>query len=238
MLRSEARLRQILLITDGCSNIGENPVDVAVEAFRKGISVNVIGVVDGGDMGRAGRQEALSIADAGGGMCRIVEPHNVAATAQMMTHQTMQLTLQQAVSQELQSVLGKTTEELPPEERARVSQVVDKLQEELTLELVVLVDTSASMKHKMAMVREAIQDLSLSLSARLGDSQVAVVCFPSRHDGMAETIQPFTSKVDESALKRCYVASGGTPTGPALRTALTLLQQRPNEDDGARLASL
>ncbi len=59
-------------------------------------------------------------------MCRIVQPQELSATAQMMTHQTMQMTLQDVVNQELLQVMGKTTEDLPPVERAKVMQVVDK----------------------------------------------------------------------------------------------------------------
>jgi len=38
-------LRQVLLITDGCSNSGENPVKTAAHLFKSGIVVNVIGIV-------------------------------------------------------------------------------------------------------------------------------------------------------------------------------------------------
>ncbi|GAB6891507.1 hypothetical protein JCM14450A_25130 [Geobacillus stearothermophilus] len=39
-------LRQILLITDGCSNHGEDPAAMAALAREQGITVNVIGVLD------------------------------------------------------------------------------------------------------------------------------------------------------------------------------------------------
>ena len=44
----QVTVKQILLITDGCSNIGCNPVYAAETARRNGIAVNVIGIVDGG----------------------------------------------------------------------------------------------------------------------------------------------------------------------------------------------
>ncbi|WP_306955596.1 vWA domain-containing protein [Alicyclobacillus tolerans] len=226
VLSLEAKMKQILVITDGCSNVGESPIEAAADARRQGIAVNVIGVVEKGEMGGAGRDEVMRIAEAGNGMCRIVQPSDLSATAQMMTHQTMQLTLQQAVNAELKSVLGKTQEELPPEERARVTSVVDKLQEELHLDLIVLIDTSASMKHKMDMVREAVRDLSFSLSARMGSSRVAVAVFPGQRGNWVETVQTFSATLDPKALERCYVASGGTPTGPAIRHALQLFQEK------------
>lgn len=229
----QGTIRQVLLITDGCSNVGEDPVARASLACKKNITVNVIGVIDSKGQGNQGHQEAMSIADAGGGMCRIVRPVELSATAQMMTHQTMQLTLQQVVNQELKQTLGKTTDELPPTDRARVMQVVDKLEEEVRLQLVVAVDTSASMKDKMPTVREAIRDLALSLQARLGESQVAVVAFPGTEDEMVKTVQPFQSKVDMNLLETMFVARGGTPTGPAIDYAVSLFETtaRAIDDD-------
>ncbi|MCL6517383.1 MAG: VWA domain-containing protein [Alicyclobacillus sp.] len=228
-------MRQLLVITDGCSNVGIDPVTAAAEARRKGVVVNVIGVVDKGDMGRHGREEAMSIADAGGGMCRVVEPAQLSATAQMMTQQTMQLTLQQVVNRELMQVMGKSAEDLPPVERSRVMQVVDKLEEELGLRIVVAVDTSASMKDKMPTVREAIRDLAFSLQARQGASEVAVIAFPGSGDEPVRVVQSFTSRLDMAALDGMWVARGGTPTGPAIERAMALFEEVPfhrtSEDD-------
>lgn len=224
-MTTEAKIRQILVITDGCSNIGDDPVERAGKAQNAGIVVNVIGVLGKGSMEQVGRNEAMSIADAGGGMCRIVHPADLLATAQMMTHQTMQMTLQQVVSQELQSVLGKSAEDLPPEDRTRIMQVVDKLEEEVALELVVAVDMSASMKDKVATVREAIRDLSLSLAARNGRSEVAVIAFPGSTDEPVRVVQSFARDVDMRELETSLHARGGTPTGPAIDCAVELLQQ-------------
>jgi Ca-activated chloride channel family protein len=227
----QATIRQILVITDGCSNVGADPVEAAERARRQGIAINVIGVVDRGEMGRQGREEALSIADAGGGMCRIVEPRDLSATAQMLTHQTMQMTLQQVVNQELLQALGKTVEDLPPAERVKVAAVMEKMEEEATLQLVVAVDTSASMRDKMPTVREAILDLALSLQARQGSAQVAVIVFPGSATEMARTVQPFADRVDTDDLDGLLIARGGTPTGPAIDYAVQLfaeLRERPN----------
>jgi Ca-activated chloride channel homolog len=231
-------IRQILLITDGCSNLGGDPVEIAQQARQKRIVVNVIGIVDKGDLGRAGKEEILSISDAGGGMCRVVQSSELSATAQMMTHQTMQMTLQQVVNQELMEAMGKSTDDLAPAERARVAKVVDKLEEELRLELVVAVDTSASMKDKMQMVREAIRDLSLSLEARLGETEVAVIAFPGSSGKEAEVIQPFTAQLDVTRLEGKLTARGGTPTAPALKEAIRLFAEirsanRTDQDESA-----
>lgn len=226
----QGTIRQILLITDGCSNVGSDPVEMAAKARKKGIVVNVIGVVDKGELGRQGKEEALSIADAGGGMCRVVEPAELSATAQMMTHQTMQMTLAQVVNAELMEAMGKTAEELSPNDRARVAKVMDKLEDLLTLELVVALDTSASMHDKMDMVRDAIRDLALSLEAREGVSSVAVVRFPGVKNEPTAVVQPFSDSFDADTLKGVLVARGGTPTGPAIEEALRLFEEAKNAE--------
>ncbi len=235
LAESQATLRQILVITDGCSNVGEDPVQAAERARRQGIAINVIGVVDKGDMGQQGREEAMSIADAGGGLCRIVEPRELSKTAQMLTHQTVQMTLQQVVNQELMQALGKTVDDLSPAERVKVARVMETMEEEACLVLVVAVDTSASMREKMPTVKEAILDLSLSLQARKGPSQVAVVVFPGSATEMVRTVQPFQDSVDTAALESMLVARGGTPTGPAIDYAADLIRSRPDTPQSERI---
>jgi len=226
MMETKGTIRQILVITDGCSNVGGDPVEAAQRACKQGISVNVIGVVDKGETGLQGKEEALSIADAGGGMCRIVQPTDLSATAQMMTHQTMQSTLQDVVNQELLQLMGKGTEDLPPQERSRVIQVVDKLEETVTLQVVVAVDTSASMRDKLVTVREAIRDLALSLQAREGLSQVAVLVFPGSAEEMVGVVHPFENQLNMSLLEAMLIARGGTPTGPAIDEAIALFSRQ------------
>lgn len=237
-MSKEATVRQILVITDGYSNIGPDPVEAAKRAQKRGIVVNVIGVVDKHDNGNQGYDEAHSIADAGGGMCRIVRPVDLSATAQMMTHQTMQMTLAQVVNQELLSVMGKTTEDLPPTERSRVMQVVEKLEEEVALHLVVAIDMSASMKDKIDTVREAVRDLALSLQVRTGTLAVAILCFPGSGDAPTRLVQPFSDHVDVHAMESSLQARGGTPTGPAIDHAVSLIleayQTSAEQEDGPR----
>ena len=65
-------MRQIILVTDGCSNEGMSPVVAAAHALAEGIVVNVIGVMDNGELGQKGMVEISDIAKAGGGISRIV----------------------------------------------------------------------------------------------------------------------------------------------------------------------
>ncbi|GJM73912.1 hypothetical protein HMSSN036_61280 [Paenibacillus macerans] len=102
-------MKQIMLITDGCSNVGESPVMAAALAKQEGITVNVVGIVDYGTIGELGSVEIAEIAKAGGGMSRIVGTENLAQTMQMMTRKTVVQTIQQAVNKEIRQILGDQT---------------------------------------------------------------------------------------------------------------------------------
>lgn len=99
-------MKQILLITDGCSNVGASPVLAAAHALQDGIVVNVVGVLDYGTIGELGGLEIQEIAKAGGGIHRIVGTPQLAQTIQMMTRKTVVQTIQQAVNKEIQHILG------------------------------------------------------------------------------------------------------------------------------------
>jgi len=218
----QVRLNQILLITDGCSNIGGNPAHAAARAREYGIAVNVIGIIDGSTLGEAGEREVRQIAQAGGGMSRVVAMKQLAQTMQMMTRHTMQVTIQQAVNKELQSIVGNGLTELPPAQRMEVAHVIDRASEESGLQLVLLIDVSASMKGKLPQVREAIRDLEIGLEARKGQHQVAVMTYPAA-DKAAKVVSHFCEKPGLAALGSELSAAGATPTGPALQEAIHLL---------------
>ncbi|WP_166245772.1 VWA domain-containing protein [Paenibacillus turpanensis] len=215
-------MKQIILLTDGCSNVGISPAVSAAEARAEGIIVNVIGITDGGEWTARGEREIEEIAKAGGGMSRVVHSRDLSQTVQMMTRRTVTHTIHQVVSKELKQILGSgngAVEQLPLEQRAKVVQVMDDLTERSSLKVAVLVDASASMRAKLQAVREAIADLSLSLRARQGSSQVAVFYFPGNLPGeYAVMDSPWTNNIAE--LDRLLVKltmQGTTPTGPALQ---------------------
>lgn len=217
----QVTLQQILLITDGCSNVGTNPVEVARMASAHGIAINVIGIVDGGSLGSKGVTEVQNIATAGGGMHRVVEMRQLAQTMQMMTRYTMQITIQKVVNQELQTLIGKELQDLSPDKRIEVAHLIDKAGEEAELRLVLLLDVSASMRDKLPQVREAIHDLELSIEARKGNHQVAVMVYPDRGQA-ARIISDFSEKTGLASIGNELTAAGGTPTGPALHQAIQL----------------
>src|SRR5690625_3394802 len=87
-------LKQILLITDGCSNRGESPITSATYAFGLGIVVNVIGILEDDEMEMsASLQEVEQIAVAGGGISQIVYKEDLSQTVQAVTRQAMSQTM-------------------------------------------------------------------------------------------------------------------------------------------------
>lgn len=218
-------LRQILLVTDGCSNNGISPIAAASLAREQGITINVIGVVERNEMGEQGEREIREIAAAGGGLSDIVYPAKLAQTVQMLTRKAMTRTIQHVVNRELKDILGDSAlEQLSPEKRVQVAGMVDELGETSSMEVVMLVDTSASMKSKLPSVQQAIHDFSISLRSRSGKSRMAVCSFPGKHQSIEMRI-PWTDQIEKAhELTTGLTMSGITPTGPAIVEAIALFE--------------
>lgn len=216
-------LRQILLITDGCSNSGESPIESATLAFQNGITVNVIGILDDyKSETSSGFEEIEKIAQAGGGINQIVYKEDLSHTVQAVTRQAMTQTLQGFVNKELTNIFGtnQTLEEIAPEKRGEVIEMVEDLGETCNLEVLILVDTSASMHDKLLTVKEALIDLSINLHARVGENNFAIFQFPNRNDPIG-LISDWSKKLDSISVIFPKLVSGGvTPTGPAIREAI------------------
>jgi Ca-activated chloride channel family protein len=225
---NKGTIRQILLITDGCSNQGEDPIAMAALASMQGITVNVIGVLENETIDEQGLKEIEAIALSGGGVNQVVYAHQLAHTVQMVTRKAMTQTLQGVVNKELQQILGSriSMEDLAPEKRGEVMEVVDELGETVELEVLILVDTSASMKSKLPTVKEALLDLSLSLNARMGDNRFSVFIFPGKKKDVAKILD-WTPKLESLSTIFPKLSTGGiTPTGPAIREATTYFKKK------------
>lgn len=221
-------LKQILLITDGCSNHGEDPVAMAALAREQGITVNVIGAIEHDVIDEQAMKEIEEIALAGGGVSQIVYTRNLSQTVQMVTRQAMTQTLQGLVNQELKQILGdsRTMEDLPPAKRGEIMEVVDELGETVDLEVLILVDTSASMKDKLQTVKEALLDLSLSLNARSGENHFSVFVFPGKKSEV-EKLLDWTPRLESLTSVFSKLTTGGiTPTGPALSEAIGYFRKK------------
>nr|WP_211171218.1 VWA domain-containing protein [Bacillus sp. DNRA2] len=216
------------MITDGCSNQGEDPVAMAALAYEQGITINVIGVMDQDIIDERGMQEIEDIAMAGKGVSQIVYATQLSQTVQMVTRKAMTQTLQGLVNKELQHILGgsKTVEDLPPEKRGEVMEVVDELGETAQLEVLILVDMSASMKQKLPTVKEALLDLSLSLNARSGGNRFAVFVFPGKKNDVEKLLDWTPNLSDLTKAFSKLITGGITPTGPAIREALSYFQKK------------
>ncbi|OEF95770.1 VWA domain-containing protein [Desulfuribacillus alkaliarsenatis] len=221
-----AEMKQVLLITDGCSNVGEDPVDVARELARENITVNVIGIIDHGMIGQKGIAEVQSIAAAGNGICEIVKSQDLSYTVQAVTQQAVELTIEHVINRQLTQIIGdnRGIQALEPDKRSEVVEYMEDLSEQTPLKIVLLIDVSASMKQKMKDVEEAIYNLSLSLQARSGSSEIAVLAFPGSIQEHTKTLSEFT-KEPGLMLELCSTlqARGATPTGPALMEAHSVL---------------
>jgi Ca-activated chloride channel family protein len=221
-------LKQILLLTDGCSNHGEDPIAMASLAKEYGITVNVIGILDEDYLDENAKKEIHGISAAGGGMNQIVYAKQLSQTVQMVTRKAMTQTLQGFINKELQHILGKenTLEDLPPDKRGQVIDVVDELGETVHLQVLILIDTSASMAKKLPTVKEALLDLSLSLNARMGDNEFGVFIFPGKHDEV-ERVMDWTPNLNQLTSVFPKLVTGGlTPTGPALKQALEYFHEK------------
>lgn len=224
MKMRKGTLKQILLITDGCSNRGERPDAVAALAFEQGITINVIGILNDykDKEDTTGLREVEQIAHAGGGVSQIVYKEDLSQTVQMVTQQAMTQTIQGFVNKELQQILGReqTLEDVDPEKRGEIMEVVEDMGETCDLEVLVLVDTSASMHDKLEMVKEALIDLSISLNARIGNNQFSIFNFPGKRQDIDE-VSKWSPRLDDMSSVFPKLASGGiTPTGPAIREAI------------------
>lgn len=222
-------LKQILLITDGCSNRGEDPAATAALAYEQGLTVNVIGILDDQhNEDPEGLQEVEEISRSGGGVSQIVFKETLAQTVQMVTKQAMTQTLQGFVNKELKQILGsdQTLEDLNPEKRGEIMEVVEDMGETCDLEVLVLVDTSASMHNKLETVKEALIDLSISLNARIGRNRFCIYSFPGKRQDIDQVFD-WSPKLDNVSAVFPKLTSGGiTPTGPAIREAMYQFSQK------------
>jgi len=223
-----ATIRQILLITDGCSNAGEDPIAMSSLAKEEGLSVNVIGIMDEGDENERGMDEVEQIARAGGGMSDVVYARQLSQTVQMVTKKAMTQTIHGVVNREISQILGNNQgmEDIEPEKREELMEVVDDLGEKASLDILILVDTSASMKNKITRVQESLLDLSLSLRSRQGENHFCLYSFPGKRKEVEKLIS-WTPELDtlKGSFKK-LASSGITPTGPAIMEAIKVYSKR------------
>ncbi|HHU69163.1 MAG TPA: VWA domain-containing protein [Thermoanaerobacterales bacterium] len=223
-------INQIILVTDGQSNIGGDPALAAYEAASQGIIVNAIGIIDPSSVGM---QEIKDIAKAGNGQYQLVQIEDLASSMVLVTHQSVQATLEQIVSSQLKQLIGSEVGDISPKKRGKVFEFIERLQDEIALKCLILTDTSGSMSNKLQAARESIISLFKSLEIRSGKNLIGVMSFPNGSSGYTKIISPFTdncSELEDELLK--LQPSGNTPTAPALRAAISYFLQTKEDNNG------
>jgi Ca-activated chloride channel family protein len=225
-------IRQIVVITDGHANVGCAPVDAARAVFAAGVVVSAVGILDGGHLGERGRQEVEAIAAAGGGVASYVSTPELAKTLYDVTWQVTQCTLNVIINEELRKIAGVTWQELPPGKRVGVIDLITDLANVADLQMVILIDTSASMSGKIPAVLQSVGDLILSLQDRKGATKMLVARFP----GKETVLQILANNSEFNWNELC--PTGRTPTGPAILEAFSTLCGQPTRQSVYRHTSL
>ncbi len=220
----EMKIKQIIVVTDGKSNIGGDPVMAARQARKNNIVVSVIGITGRNESDESPIEEIKNIAEVAEGEWELTYIENLSATLQMMTQKTVSRTLSAVVNKELKEIIGTELKDIEPKSRSKLIEYIDKISDEINLKCCILMDCSGSMKTKLKKARESILDLMNSLQSRKGKSEISVIAFPGKNGEMTDVLNGFT---DDMALVKNKIrdinARGTTPTAPAIYRAIELL---------------
>jgi Ca-activated chloride channel family protein len=211
-LTAPMQLREIIVVTDGKSNIGRDPVEASRLVHRKGIIVNAIGIT-GSEEEEEPYLELDGIARAGGGICDIVTVSQLGYSMQTVTRQSAQMTIERAVSRQLKKITGYSLDQIEPDSRTKILEYIQRVGDEVYLKCVILLDCSGSMKNRIKTAIDSIQELMLSLKARRGKSSIGIVAFPGPGGRESRIVSGFTDDFEELARGLGKVRVGGaTPT--------------------------
>jgi Ca-activated chloride channel family protein len=222
---SVGEIRQIVVITDGKSNIGFSPIEAASKANRLGIVVSTIGIIGHtGEGNESDIEELEGIAKAGNGLCDYTHLEALGRTVQVMTQKTAQRTIEQIVSRQLKSIIGVDMSSLEPKSRYKLVDFIENFGDTINLKCVIVLDTSGSMNSKLDTAKKSLIELMQSLSSRKGESKIAVIKYPGNNVEAASVVCGFTDSTEHltNRLNRMH-AGGGTPTGPAIEKACQLI---------------
>lgn len=213
-------MKQILLLTDGYSNRGESPVIAASRVRKKGIRINVIGVADRDFLPVRAAREIENVAVAGGGFNRVVTAQHLSETVQLVTRQATMSTMM-LISERSDGRFRASLEELPPQVRRSVVQRMEELEAQSILQLLILIDTSASMRSKLPAIQKTLLDLSIQLRSRRTPTCLALYTFPDvdRSDPIRCHLSWTSQLKNVDRFVQQLSTDGMTPTGPALRLA-------------------
>lgn len=221
-------LKQIILISDGRSNVGSKPEGIAELALSQDIRVNTIGIINSVE-DREQVLELESISEKGGGVCELTDLENLSETLSRVTMKSVYGTIEEVVNNELQDMMDVDIKEMNPKERNEITGMIDKLGDEIPLKTLILLDSSGSMNKKMKIAKKSIFELLMFLEERSGENQIGVMTFPGRNED-CELICDFTTEIDELRNKIEIIKTGGTtPTGPGIEGAIRAFSEEYGE---------
>lgn len=223
--------RQILLVTDGESNVGCDPISVARDAYKAGITVNTIGIVNG-VAGEKPMVEIQEIANVGGGVWELTDIGSFYKTMEMVTQKSVYKTIEEAVSRELRSILGTGLNDIHPDSRKKIISLIDKLGDEINVKCCIVIDCSGSMANKIDIAKKSILNLLRILKSRKGKTEIGVITYSGKGQSLYRVVCDFTEDIVELERELTKITVGGTtPTGPALKAAIDLFLGGSKEDE-------
>ncbi|MEW9122376.1 MAG: VWA domain-containing protein [Thermotaleaceae bacterium] len=225
-------LKQIILVTDGKSNIGGNPVTVAAQGAKQGIAINVVGIMEQKEMEDSFVNEVEEIARAGKGISEYSYIQNLGHTMHMVTQKSINKTIETIVGSQLKEMLGTELDGISPSSRNKIVNYMDTLEESLAIKCCIVMDCSGSMTHRIGTARQSIIELMNSLKGRKGESKVAVIAYPGDGEKHYKIIQHFTEDIDIIKQEILALKAGGiTPTASALSKAIEIFFEKLDIED-------
>lgn len=220
--------KQIILVTDGQSNEGEDPLLVSKECGDRDITINTIGITDRGN--EDSMTEIKDIANLSGGVWEHTDLNSLDTAMSMVSMKSVYNTLEETVSKELKSLVGSEIDEIHPNSRKNIVDLIDRLGDTSDIKCCVVIDCSGSMKRKIEIAKSSALNLFRVLSSRKGNTEIAVIGYPYQREDY-NVLCDFTSNIIdlEKGLQKIKVG-GRTPTGTALKTAMNVLEGNLNRD--------
>lgn len=221
--------KQIILVTDGESNEGVDPVLVARGSGAKNITINTIGITERET--EESITEIKEIADASGGVWEHTSIQNLDTTMSMVSMKSVYNTLEETVNKELKSIMGSELEEIHPSSRKKIIDLIDRLGDTSDIKCCVVIDCSASMKRKIDIAKSSALNFLRVMSSRGGNTEIAVIGYPYREKDY-KVLCGFTNNIIELEKGLQQIKLGGrTPTGMALKGAINVLEEVVIEEE-------
>lgn len=222
-MEKNIEFKQIILATDGESNVGSNPVIIAEEGHKSGVTISTIGIVDSLNK-ETPMTEIQNIALAGGGIWEMSDINSLTSAMSMVTMKSVHMTIEQAVNKELKQIVGTEFKDMHPSSRKKVTDIIDKLGDEINIKCCVVIDCSGSMVNKINISKHSIINLLRVLSSRKGKTSISVIGYPGVDNRLYDILCDFTENISELEEALIKIQTGGTtPTGPALDAAIKML---------------